>query len=308
MAAARARVAFGVLFGLLAIGMATSAAAADANTGPRLATLDWGIAQNLTAMGVPPIAVGQTTGYATWVGAPALPSTTRNLGLRAQPNLELLSQLAPDRILITRFYGALAPKLEQIAPVTTVDVYFQPGAVWHNTLAAVTRLGRIAHRPAAARALIQGTERQIRQAAARLPADTAPLLVVQFSDARHVRVFGQRSLIQATMHRMGLTNAWSGQTTRWGVAEVPLSRLAGIKTGRVVVMGPVPVGVTDKIATSRLWQSLPVVRNAPVVHIPGVWSFGGLPSASRFARLVSRALHTAPASGPGWPRARAGSS
>ncbi|AWN16083.1 ABC transporter substrate-binding protein [Salinisphaera sp. LB1] len=301
MAAVGARLA---LAGLFAIGMATTATAADASAAPRLATLDWGIAQNLTAMGVPPIAVGQTAGYATWVGAPALPPATRNLGLRGQPNLELLAQLDPDRVLITKLYAAIESKLEQVAPVSTVDVYFRPGDVWHNTLAAVKKLGRIAHRPDAARALIRRTEQHIHQAAARLPAATAPLLVVQFSDARHVRVFGQRSLIQATMQRMGLANAWRGATTRWGVAEVPLSRLAAIQTGRVVVVGPVPVGVADKIAASRLWQRLPVVRNAPVVYIPGVWSFGGLPSASRFARRVSAALRAASATGPGWPQAQ----
>lgn len=269
---------------------------------PRLATLDWGIAQNLTAMGAAPIAVGQTAGYATWVGVPALPDTVHDLGLRAEPNLELLSQLKPDRILITRLYASLASKLARIAPVSTVDVYFTPGAVWHNTVAAVKKLGRIAHRPKAAAALIRRTNDRIRAAAARLPANTGPLLVVQFADAQHVRVYGRRSLVQATMQRMGLANAWHGQTTRWGMATVPISRLASIRQGRVVVMGPVPVGLTDKIAHSRVWQSLPVVRNAPVVYIPGVWSFGGLPSASRFARLVVKALRSAPDSGPGWPQ------
>ncbi|HET7312745.1 iron-siderophore ABC transporter substrate-binding protein [Salinisphaera sp.] len=310
---ARVGLGAGLLLLLLmagAVGPAAADASSDAsgkNT-PRLATLDWGIAQNLTAMGVPPIAVGQTAGYATWVGAPPLPAKTRDLGLRAQPNLELLSQLEPDRILITEMYRAIEPKLERVAPVSTVDVYFTPGPVWHNTVAAARKLGRIAGRPEAAEALIRRTKKNIRDAAARLPANTAPLLVVQFADFRHVRIYGRGSLIQATMRRMGLENAWHGKTTRWGMAVVPLSRLAQIENGRVVVMGPVPVGVTDEIAASRLWRSLPVVGNAPVVYIPEVWSFGGLPSASRFARLVAGALRSAPASGLGWPRQPAGGS
>ncbi|WP_423822802.1 ABC transporter substrate-binding protein [Salinisphaera sp. SPP-AMP-43] len=288
---------------------AAAPSAASANhQPPRLATVDWGLAQNLVAIGVTPLAVGQTSGYATWVGQPKLPAATRDLGLRSQPNLELLAQLDPDRILITQMYASLKPKLARIAPVATVDVYFTPGPVWDNTVAAVKKLGRIAHRPAAARDLIERTESEIRTAAARLPEDPKPLLVVQWSDAQHVYVFGKNSLIGATMQRMGLENAWQGETSRWGSAQVPVSRLASVDAGRIVVMGPVPVGLRDQIADSRLWNSLTLVRNAPVVYIPGVWSFGGLPSASRFARLITRALRNAPARGPGWPESTATSS
>lgn len=275
---------------------------ASAPPTPRLATIDWGIAQNLVAMGVPPIAVGQAAGYATWVASPPLPDSTHNLGLRSQPSLELLAQLAPDNILITRMYASLKKKLSRVAPVSTVDVYFTPGDVWDNTIAAVKKLGRISHRPAAAQALIERTQANIQQAARQLPAHAGPLLVLQFVDSQHVRIFGKGSLIQATMQHMGLTNAWRGETTRWGTAVVPISRLARIKSGRVVVMGPVPVGLADKIASNRLWHSLPVVANQPVIYIPSVWSFGGLPSASRFAGQIAQACKTAPDSGPGWPQ------
>lgn len=270
---------------------------------PRIATPDWGIAQNLIAMGVPPVGVGQAELYKQWVGYPSLPASVHDLGLRSQPNLELLSQLAPDRILITGFYTSLERSLSRIAPVSVVDVYSTPGNVWDKTVSAVKRLGDIAHRPDAARALIRRTRKDIQRAAARLPAHAGPLLVLQFVDAQHVIVFGRGSLIAATMKRMGLVNAWQGNTTRWGSATVPLSRLASIETGRVVVMGPVPVGVAGQLASSRLWHSLPVVHNAPVAYMPGVWSFGGLPSASHFARLVVEALRRAPKHGPGWPQA-----
>lgn len=278
------------------------AATSEPAATPRLATIDWGIAQNLTAMGVAPIAVGQVAGYETWVASPALPSATRGLGLRSQPNMEMLAQLNPDRILITRMYAAQQDRLSRVAPVSVVDVYFTPGEVWHNTLQSVKKLGRITHRPKAAAALIRRTEQNIQQASVGLPDDVGPLLICQFVDSQHVRVYGQRSLVQATMQRMGVANAWQGETTRWGMAVVPLSRLAEIEQGRVVVMGPVPVGLTDKVANSRLWRSLPVVRNAPVLYMPPVWSFGGLPSASRFARLLTRAFKTAPDTGSGWPQ------
>lgn len=85
---------------------------------------------------------------------------------------------------------------------------------------------------------------------------------------------------------------------------VPLDRLAAIKRGRVVAMGPEPVGIGSEIRASRLWQALPVVAVAPVMRIPAVWSFGGPPSASRLARLLAAALagdgrRRAASAGPG---------
>ena len=38
-----------------------------------------------------------------------------------------------------------------------------------------------------------------------------PLLVVQFIDERHVRVFGRGSLFEAVMQRLGLRNAPGGE-------------------------------------------------------------------------------------------------
>ena len=282
-----------------------------AHAAPRLVTVDWGIAQNLTAMGAPPIGVGQIDGYRSWVAGPRLPSATREIGLRSQPNMELLSQLDPDRILITELYAGQADRLAEVAPVSIVDVYFSHGDgdsdVWDSTIAAVKKLGTIAERPAAARALIARTQSAIRKQTARLPADTKPLLIVQFVDESHVRVYGEGSLVAATAERMGLDNAWQETTTRWGVATVALDRLARISDARIVVMGPVPVGVTDKIADNRIWQTLPAVQHTPPIYIPAVWSFGGLPSASRFARLIADALVNAhakaPAPGAGWPNA-----
>ena len=271
---------------------------------PRVVTLDWGIAQNLVALGVAPIGVGQVAGYRSWVAGPPLPSDTREIGLRSQPNMELLAQLDPDRIFITELYAGQAQRLSSIAPVSSVDVYFSDGDVWDNTLAAVTKLGRLVDRDKAAKALIARSRRQIARQADRVPADTRPLLMLQFVDESHVRVYGDGSLVVATARRMGLDNAWHGATTRWGMAMVPISRLADIDDARVIVMGPVPVGVADKIADNRVWQALPAVRQAPPVFLPAVWSFGGLPSATRFAHLIADALTRAPDTGPGWPRAR----
>ena len=58
---------------------------------PRIATVDWTIAETLLALGVTPLAVGDVGSYRAWVGEPLLPAAVVDIGQRAQPNRELLA-------------------------------------------------------------------------------------------------------------------------------------------------------------------------------------------------------------------------
>lgn len=278
------------LLGLLLLLVLLTAHGEDTDAAPRVVAIDWGQAQTLTAMGVTPVAVGQVTSYNTWVGAPKLPPSVQDIGLRAQPNLELLAQIAPDVITITPMYVGLKPLLARIAPVKIIGIYGDGRPVWRATIEATRALGRAVDRPVAAEQLIDRTKTQIATLAQRLPDDVPPVLVIQFQDARHVRVYAKGSLIDATLTRLGLDNAWHGPSTVWGAALVPLARLARLDNARLIIVKPLPVGVEQALRDNMIWQRLPIVRKQPVVRIPGVWSYGGLPSATRFAQLLVAAL------------------
>ena len=104
-----------VAIGLSILLLATAAPAQPnpqpALSAPRIVTLDWTIAETLMGMGVAPQAVAQLSAYHDWVAEPALPDTVVDLGLRTQPNLELLADLQPDLILISPMFSNLAPLL-----------------------------------------------------------------------------------------------------------------------------------------------------------------------------------------------------
>lgn len=259
---------------------------------PRLATLDWTIAETLTALGMPPQGVAQTAAYREWVAKPALPDTVVDLGLRVQPNLELLADLAPDRILISPMFATLEPRLSRIAPVSTVSLYAGSDDLWPDLLAATRKIARLGGKPSAAERLIETTESRIAQLRDGLPEAKRPLLMVQVMDARHVRVFGDHSLYQAVTERLGLANAWQGTTNAWGFSLVGLEALAGLDA-QLVVIDPLPVGVEEALADNGLWQHLAAVREGRVLRLPPVWSFGGLPSAQRFAEQLTVALERA---------------
>lgn len=273
---------------LFVCGMA-NAAEGNAPAQPRIAAIDWGQAQTLIAIGAPPVAMAQITSYGDWVGGPAVPASVQELGLRVQPNMELLSQLNLDAITITPMYANSRARLAQVAPVKSIDVYYHEGSAWDNTVEATRKLAELVQREAAGEQLIETTRAEIEALAEYVPADPRPLLVIQFIDARHVRVFGDNSLIGNVMTRMGVTNAWQEQTNFWGFALVPIERLAAIENARMAVLDPMPVGVAEEIGSSVLWQSLPTVRDQAILDLPAVWSFGGLPSATRFARGLAEA-------------------
>ncbi|SEM06726.1 ABC transporter substrate-binding protein [Halomonas daqiaonensis] len=256
-------------------------------------TLDWTLAETLVALGVTPAGVAQRDAYHAWVSAPRLPEATVDLGLRSQPNLELLASLAPDHILISPMFANLAPRLSRIAPVATLPLYTAGHQTWPQLRELTLEVGRLVEREAAAERLIDATQTQLETLRHRLPERVPPLLVVQFMDERHVRVFGAGGLYQAVMARLGLDNAWHGETNAWGFSLVGLEQLAGLEA-RLVVVEPYPVGVEAALADSGLWQQQPSVRDESLVTLPPVWSFGALPSAQRFAEHLVAALEETP--------------
>ncbi|MDL4863585.1 iron-siderophore ABC transporter substrate-binding protein [Halomonas elongata] len=267
---------------------APTALAADP---PRIATLDWTLAETLQALGTPPEAVAQVDAYHAWVGEPHLPGSVTDLGLRTQPNLELLSDLAPDQILISPMFANLKPRLSRIAPVQNFTLYTPGRDTWQEMRELTHGVAELVGRPEAADRLIESTETRIAELRRQLPDDVPPLLVVQFMDARHVRVFGDNGLYQAVLERLGLDNAWPGKTNAWGFSLTGIEALANLDA-RLVVVEPYPAGVHETLEKSGLWQGLIRDSRGDPLVLPPVWSFGALPSAQRFAEQLTAALES----------------
>lgn len=65
----------------------------------RIVALEWLPAELLLALGVTPYGVADIPNYNLWVNEPALPSSVIDVGLRTEPNLELLTQMKPSFIV-----------------------------------------------------------------------------------------------------------------------------------------------------------------------------------------------------------------
>ncbi len=255
----------------------------------RIAALNWGIAQTLIALDIEPVGVAGVPAYRRWVAAPELPPSTTDLGRRLAPNLDVLASLAPDRILMSGYQKRPRAHLERIAQTDKFRIYTNE----HRPLERSLEVAReLAQRYDRGRQLAR-MERDLERALERLNAAAEPgnsVYLVQFGDATHVRVFASNALLGNTLERSDLTNAWQGQSNSWGFAQVPISRLQE-PADHLVILEPIPPQAQRMMANSPLWQALPPVENGAVHRLEPVWSFGGVPSATRFARILAKALN-----------------
>jgi ABC-type Fe3+-hydroxamate transport system substrate-binding protein len=211
--------------------------------------------------------------------------------LHPEINFELLAALAPDLILTSPFVQDLEATLRRIAPIQRVSI-FEKGSVPLSQPREVTRvLGERLGRADEARSVLAGAERAFegfRRRAQRLA--PLPVLLVNFIDARHVRVYGGAGLYQNVLDRIGLVNAWTRDTNYWGYSTVGIEALATDRDLHLIAFEPVPPDAQPTLVRSPLWRNLPFVRAGHVSVLPSVLMFGAIPSAVRFARLLVEEL------------------
>ncbi|MEG7487427.1 ABC transporter substrate-binding protein, partial [Enterobacter hormaechei] len=61
----------------------------------RIVALEWLPVELMMALGVTPYGVADIPNYTLWVNEPKLPDSVIDIGLRTEPNLELLTQMKP---------------------------------------------------------------------------------------------------------------------------------------------------------------------------------------------------------------------
>lgn len=262
----------------------------------RLVALNWTLAETMIGLGYQPLGVGNLRGYRQWVAEPKIPEQVHDLGLRIQPNMELLTTLNPEYILMPAFYEPMLDRLRPVAPFKVYQLYSTETDLWHRLQSVTRDVAELVDDQRAADRLINETEatfqhwrQQLNQAASTPP----PVMIVQFMDARHMRVFAEHGLYQLVCDQLGLRNVWDVPTNGWGFSMASIDEVVQKPLPadtRLIIVEPMPLGVRERLQQSGLWQLLPPVQHHHVLNIPAVWSFGSLPSVQRFTRLLGTAL------------------
>jgi iron complex transport system substrate-binding protein len=277
----------------LALAPLWASPARAASVARRVIALDWGVAETLVALGHPPLAAAEIPNYDREVVTPPMPAGVIDVGLRLSPNPELMQTLDPDLIVINAAQEYMRPSLEDFAPVETVAIYTEAGEPYRLSCEAATALAARLGDPLAATRLLGEATAVMATARAKLQGyDGRPLYVIGFADGRHVGVVGRTGLFQGVFDQLGLRNAWTGDGGSWGVGYIGIEDLLSDGEARIVYTMPLPEDAKRTLKESALWLRLPAVKAHRVVTLPPIWTYGALPSALRFARLLTDALTT----------------
>lgn len=256
----------------------------------RIVALEWLPVELMLALGIAPYGVADISNYNMWVNEPKIPASTIDIGLRTEPNLELLTQMKPSYLVWSAGYGPSPETLARIAPGRgfTFSDGKKPLTMARHSIA---EMGQLLDREAAAKEHLDHFDGFIDLLKPRFAArGNRPLLMVTLLDARHVLVFGKNCLFQEVLDRFNIPNAWEGEMTFWGSTTVGIDRLAQFRDVDVLCFDHGNDREMQALMATPLWQAMPFVREQRFQRVPAVWFYGATLSAMHFARVLDGAL------------------
>ena len=256
----------------------------------RIVALEWLPVELMLALGVTPYGVADIPNYRMWVNEPVLPESVIDVGLRTEPNLELLTQMKPSMLVWSAGYGPSPEILARIAPGRSFA--FSDGKLpLAQARRSLLEMAEMLDKQAVAQrhlaefdAYIDSLKPRFKQRGDR------PLLMVSLLDPRHMLVFGPNCLFQEVLDRLGVKNAWQGETNFWGSTAVGIDRLAAYKDVDVLCFDHGNAAQMRQLEATPLWQAMPFVRANRLQIVPAVWFYGATLSAMNFARILDNSL------------------
>jgi len=266
-------------------------------------SLEWGLTENLLALGAPIVGQADVEGYNTWDTSIALDPSTPDVGTRGEASLEAISALEPDLIAVTTdTTDAVVDQLEDIAPVVVLrgsdgsdPIGYMRSTV--ETLAAATGTD------AKGEELLKSFDDKVAEGKAAL--EEAGVAGAAFTMADgwitngtvSVRMYTSGSFFGAIGDELGLENAWTGEgDPDYGLAQTDVEGLTALSdtkdltflyTASASEANPFDEG----LAGNAIWEQLPFVAAGDVQRLPdGIWMFGGPASAEAYVDAVVAAL------------------
>lgn len=267
----------------------TLSSVTNAENHQRNITFDYAVADTLSALNQPPIALAGLAQYRQLYQEHLLPDTF-DLGLRFQPNIEYLASLHPDNIVIAPpAHLNLEDKLSRIADVLKIRPFMKGLDVWLSLEQLTRDVGDLSGGQQQAEEFIDSVEARMSSIATQIGRPAETLLIIEIRDNQHVRVYGPGSLEDAALTRLGFENAWQGPTNNWGFSTLSVREAIAL-TGQIVVLQPAYSQDTPgaTLPKSGLWQHW--LDDTSVSMKRNYWPWGGFPSMLRFSESLKEAL------------------
>ncbi len=262
-------------------------------TPKKVVALDWVLTETVLSLGIELEGVANISGYQQWVAEPHLNADAIDVGSRREPNLELLSNIKPDVILISKHLAAAYEPLSKIAPVLVYSVYSEDKQPLESAKRITRSLGKLFDKEQQAEQVIAQTDQRLAANGAKITlAGKAekPLLFARFINDKTLRIHSEGSLAQDTINAMGLKNDWQEPTNLWGFTTTGTEKLAEHQKANVMIFGPLSQEERQQLTQSPLWQAMEFSRTDSVYELPAIWTFGGLLAAQRLSDHITGQL------------------
>ncbi|WP_454043688.1 ABC transporter substrate-binding protein [Cellulosimicrobium sp. Marseille-Q8652] len=263
-------------------------------------SLEWGLTENLVALGVEPVGQADVEGYNTWDTVAPIDAGTPDVGTRGEPSLDAISALEPDLVVTTTDLPEnVIAQIEEVAPVLALRGSDGEDPIGYMR-STVETLATVTGREDEATAALEDYDAAIEDATAAL--DEAGLAGAEFAMADgwitngsvSVRMYTPGSFFGAIGEELGLVNAWTeGGDPDYGLAQTDVEGLTQLGDVQFLYVASEsePNPFTDGLEGNAVWEQLPFVVSGDVHRLPdGIWMFGGPLSASAYADAVVDAL------------------
>ncbi len=233
-------------------------------------------ADTLVALGVAPVAVTQfgeqdRPGYLGEAVSGAV-----SLGARGQPNLELLSELAPDTVLAVRRYTeTIAGRIDTIAPYVAFD-----DLTLADSLKAVSDIGTLVGKSDQAERLNQEFQQTLNEMAGLVGERAGQRIALLVTASEQPFVYYDHFLPVELATALGLHNV-AGASPDWPGKlpfgfRMPLEQLLAADPDILVLF---PSAQPRAFVKNPLWKHLKAVKNQRVYLVGQHWKEGGGPIA-----------------------------
>ncbi len=269
--------------------------------GRKVVALEWGEAEMLVTLGVMPVGVADTKGYATWVTSAKLDAGVKDVGTRGEPSVDSIVALQPDLVvMLAERDSPLIGQLEKFVPVIVTK-----GSDATRNLERMredfTMIAKAVGKTDQATKVLADFDKAIADGKAKIAA--AGNAGKQFAVADgwkegstvSIRMFGQGALVSQTAIALGLKNAWNGSVDDvWGLGATDVEGLSSIKDTDLRFFYNASDGddvFANGLAGNAIWESMTFVKNKNLHKMPnGIWTFGGPLSCTQHIDAIVKAF------------------
>ena len=250
----------------------------------KVVTTEWQQTEDVLALGVDPVGVADTDGYSTWDTSVELPQDVTDVGDRTEPNIEAITSLNPDLVIVegSRPDAVVKQLLDRDIPVLLTSGASTDDAIGQMRK-TLTLIAKALGKDAEAEELMADFNQALsdgRQAIA--DANVSPKTFA-YADAYlngsnvSIRMFGPGSYVSDIATELGLRNAWKGKVDpAYGLGTTDVEGLTNLGNVNFFYTDTESSEWLDALSGNAVWNNLPFVKGDQLYPFPtGIWTFGG---------------------------------